>query len=136
MAKKEFKYKGHTLDELRGMSMDEFVKIMPSDVRRSILRGFTESQTKLMGKIRKARKVLDAGGDVKVIRTHCRDMPIIPEMVGLKFMIYNGKEFVKVTITQEMLGHFIGEFTYNRSIVKHSSPGVGATRSSLFVPIR
>ncbi len=136
MAKKEFKYKGYTLDELKAMSMDDLVKIMPSDVRRSILRGFTESQTKLMGKIRKARKVLDAGGKVKVIRTHCRDMPIIPEMVGLEFMVYNGKEFVKVTITQEMLGHFIGEFTYNRSIVKHSSPGVGATRSSLFVPIR
>ncbi|MEA1924455.1 MAG: 30S ribosomal protein S19 [Candidatus Altiarchaeota archaeon] len=136
MAKKEFKYKGYTLDELKAMSMDELVKIMPSDVRRSILRGFTESQTKLMGKIRKASKLLDNGEKVKVIRTHCRDMPIIPEMVGLDFMVYNGKEFVKVIITQEMLGHFIGEFTYNRAIVKHSSPGVGATRSSLFVPIR
>jgi len=136
MAKKEFKYKGYTLDGLKAMSMDELVKIMPSDVRRSLLRGFTESQTKLMGKIRKARKALDNGEKVKAVRTHCRDMPIIPEMVGLDFMIYNGKEFVKVTITQEMLGHYLGEFTYNRQIVKHSSPGVGATRSSLFVPIR
>ncbi len=136
MAKKEFRYKGYTLDELKAMSMDDLVKLMPSDVRRSLLRGFTENQTKLMRKIRKARKALDNGGKVKAVRTHCRDMPIIPEMVGLDFMIYNGKEFIKVTIKPEMLGHYLGEFTYNRQVVKHSSPGVGATRSSLFVPIR
>jgi len=136
MAKKEFKYKGYTLDDLMAMSMDDLVKIMPSDIRGSLSKGFTESQKKLMKTIRKRRKALGKGQNIKPIRTHCRDMPIIPEMVGLDFMIYNGKEFIKVNIQPEMLGHYLGEFTYNRAIVKHRSPGVGATRSSLFVPIR
>jgi len=136
MAKKEFRYKGYTLKELNAMSMDELVKIMPSRIRRSLKRGFTETQKKLIKKIRKVRKAIDKGETPKPIRTHCRDMPILPEMIGLDFEIYNGKEFVKVTITPEMLGHYLGEFTYNRQIVKHSAPGVGATRSSLFVPIK
>ena len=136
MAKKEFRYKGFTLEELKAMSMDELVKIMPSDIRRSLLRGFTDSQKKLMKRIRESSEKIEKGEKTKPIRTHCRDMPILPEMIGMEFQIYNGKEFVRVTLTAEMIGHFLGEFTYNRSVVKHSSPGVGATRSSLFVPIR
>ncbi|HDI72618.1 MAG: 30S ribosomal protein S19 [Candidatus Altiarchaeales archaeon] len=136
MAKKKFTYRGYSIEELQAMSMDELVDIMPSRIRRSLKRGFTEMQKKLITRIRKSRKDMEEGKKIKPIRTHCRDMPIIPEMVGLEFEIYNGKEFLRVEIKPEMLGQYLGEFSMNRKPVKHSSPGVGATRSSLFVPLK
>lgn len=136
MAKKIFTYRGYTIEELRAMSMDELIKVMPSRIRRVLIRGFTEVQKKLIARIRKANSVLEKGEKPRPIRTHCRDMPILPEMVGLEFEIYNGKEFKKVEIKPEMLGQYLGEFSMTRGQVKHSAPGVGATRSSLFVPIR
>ena len=57
-------------------------------------------------------------------------------MVGLEFEIYNGKEFNRVEIKPEMIGQYLGEYSMTRKIVKHSAPGVGATRSSLFIPIK
>ncbi len=136
MARRTFKYKGYTLEELQAMSMDEVVGIMPSRTRRTLSRGFTDVQKKLMRKIRKTRKQVDGGEKTKPIRTHCRNMPIIPEMIGLDFEVYNGKEFIRIHIKPEMIGQYLGEFSATRNVVKHSAPGVGATRSSLFVPVR
>lgn len=132
MARKIFKYRGNTLEELKAMSMDELVKLLPSRVRRSLLRGFTEPQKNLITNIRK----ISEKDKQKPIRTHCRDMPILPEMVDLTFAVYNGKEFVHLEIQPEMIGHYLGEFALTRGVVTHGAPGVGATRSSLFVPIR
>ncbi|MEM2918913.1 MAG: 30S ribosomal protein S19 [Candidatus Altiarchaeota archaeon] len=131
-----FEYRGYKLDELKKMSLEELAKVMPSRIRRSLRRGFTEQQKKLLEEIKKNRKILDQGGTAKIIKTHCRDMPILPEMVGMKFRVYNGKEFVIVEVLPEMLGHYLGEFSITVKPVKHSAPGVGATRSSLFVPIK
>ena len=117
------------------MSMDELVKILPSRARRSLLRGFNEDQKKLLKKVKKAQEALKEGKK-KVVKTHCRDTPILPEMVGLDFEIYNGKEFTRVEIKTEMIGQYLGEYSLTRKPVKHSAPGVGATRSSLFVPIK
>ena len=96
------------------------------------MRGFTPKQKKLIERIRKAR----ASGETKPIRTHSRDIVIIPEMVDLKFAIYNGKEFVLVDIKPEMVGHRLGEFSQTRKKVTHGTPGIGATRSSLYVPLK
>lgn len=136
MAKKEFKYKGHTLEELMVMSMDALVDIMPSGMRRALRKGFTNQQKSLIMKVRETQRAVKAGKNVKPIRTHCRDMPIIPEMVGLDFMIYTGKEFVRVEVKPEMIGQYLGEFALTRKPVRHNAPGVGATRSSLFVPVK
>ncbi|MFH1788634.1 MAG: 30S ribosomal protein S19 [Candidatus Altiarchaeota archaeon] len=136
MAKKIFKYRGRTLEELRQMPMDELVTILPSRIRRKIKRGFDERQKKLLLAVKKAQKQLAEGGEAKPIKTHCRDVPILPDMVGLRLMVYNGKEFIIVEIQEEMIGTYLGEYAHTRKQVKHSSPGVGATRSSLFVPIK
>ena len=136
MARKEFTYRGKTLNELLGMSMDDLVKLLPSRIRRNLKRGFTESEKKLLIQIKNNRKILNEGGKSGIIKTHCRDIPILPEMVGLKFGIYTGKEFVEVEIKPEMIGLHLGEFALTRKPVKHSAPGIGATRSSLFVPIK
>lgn len=124
------------MEELRAMSMDELVKIMPSRVKRSIKKGFTDMEKRLIAKVRNSRKSLDSGKKTKPIKTHCRNMPILPEMVGLEFEIHNGKEFKKFEILPEMIGQFLGEFSMTRGIVRHSAPGIGATRSSLFIPIK
>lgn len=124
---KEFFYRGKPLDQLVKMSMQEFAVLLNSRERRKIKRGFTEQEKKLLEDI-KAK-----GKDVK---THCRDMVIIPEMVGRLIKVYNGKEWLQVDITAEMLGHRLGEFALTRRQVKHSAPGIGATRSSASLSVR
>ncbi len=136
MAKKKLTYRGLEIEELQAKSMDELVKLLPARPRRSLKRGFSEIQKKLLARIKEARKDLDAGKKVKPIRTECRDMVILPDMVGMEFMVYNGKEFLLVLIDIEMIGQYLGEFALNRKPVKHSAPGIGATRSSLFVPVK
>ncbi len=129
MAKK-FSYHGKTLEELQSMTLEEFSKIVPSRQRRSLLRGLTKQEKKLLEKIRKFK------GQDKLIRTHVRDMIILPEMAGIKMGIYNGQEFVTVAIDPAMIGHYLGEFALTRRRVKHSSPGLGATRGSKFVSVK
>jgi len=119
---KEFRYKGKTLEELKSISLEDFVKLLPSRKRRTIQRGFTNSQKTLLKRIRSKGK--------KQIKTHCRDMIILPEMVGIKIHIHNGRSFLLTEIQPEMIGHRLGEFALTRSRVKHSAPGIGATRSS------
>ena len=63
-------------------------------------------------------------------------MIIIPQFIGKNIRIYNGKEFIPLTITAEMLGHYLGEFAHTRKSVTHSAAGIGATRSSKSVSAR
>ncbi len=128
----EFKYRGKSLEELKGMSMEEFIKLLPSRQRRSLLRGLTHEQQKLLEKIRKYREK----GLNKPIRTRARDMIILPEMVGLTIHVHNGKEYVPVEIKPEMIGHYLGEFAITCKRVVHGAPGVRATRSSMYVPLK
>lgn len=122
----EFMYRGKSMKELQDMGMKEFANLIPSRQRRSLNRGFTEPQKRLLKKLEKKN---DA-------KTHCRDMIIIPSMVGKTVRVYSGKEFIPVRLNEEMLGHYLGEFVLTRKGVKHSSPGVGATRSSASVSVR
>jgi len=124
---KVFKYKGKTLEELQKMPLEEFAKLLPARQRRSLKRGFTVQQKKLLERIRKKGKP---------VKTHVRSMIIIPEMIGKRVLVHNGKEWVAVDIRPEMLGHRLGEFAPTRKRVIHSAPGVGATRSSKFLPLK
>ena len=136
MARKVFKYKGYTLEELQEMSLEEVMKLYPARQRRSLKRGFLPRQQKVLDKMRKLNKEGTKDGRPVVVRTHCRDMIVIPEMVGTTFGIYDGHNFVEVKITLEMLGHYFGEFAPTRQRVQHGDPGMGATRSSMFVPLK
>lgn len=134
---REFTYRGYTLDELRQMSMDQFIKLLPSRMRRSLMRGLNHVQLRLLEKVREANEMLKRGEKPKKpIKTHARDMVILPEMVGLTIHVYNGKEFVPVEIKPEMIGHRLGEFAITCKQVKHGKAGVGATRSSMYVPLK
>ena len=146
---KKFRYRGKTLEELLNMPMDQLLELLPSRARRSLLResspeiqqrrmemGIKESpRLKLLRKIMEARELLKQGKKVR-IRTHVRDMIILPVMVGLTIEVYNGKEFIPVRITPEMIGHYLGEFAPTTKIVQHGEPGLKATRSTLFVAMK
>jgi small subunit ribosomal protein S19 len=132
---KEFQYRGYSLESLQGMSMDEFINILPSRQRRSLQRGLTPEQRILLEKMRAAQEAQKQGQDSSV-KTHVRDMIILPEMVGAKIMVHNGKEFVSVEIKPAMIGHFLGEFAITNKPVRHGTPGIGASRSSMYVPLK
>ncbi len=128
--KKEFTYRGYTLEEMKAMTLEEIVELLPARARRSFVRGLDEERTTFIDKLR-------ANGTEEAVRTHCRDVPILPDFVGKKIAVHNGKEFMTVDIKPEMIGHYIGEFAMTRkAVVVHSGPGVGATRSSKFMPLK
>jgi small subunit ribosomal protein S19 len=135
MARKEFVYRGMGIEELQKMPMDKFISMLPSRQRRTLKKGLPPNKRKLIVRLRKAKKALQKGENVTV-RTHCRDMVVLPEMVGLTIGIYNGKEFKMVEIKPEMVGHFFGEFALTRGRIRHSAPGIGATKSSMYVPLK
>ncbi|NLK26685.1 MAG: 30S ribosomal protein S19 [Euryarchaeota archaeon] len=126
--KREFTFRGYTMEELLELPFDEMVLLLPSRVRRTLARGMNDEQ-------RTAFETLK-NSDREVVRTHRRDVPIIPQFVGKKVAVYNGKEFFEFEIKPEMIGHFTGEFSVTRNEVKHSGPGVGATRGSKFLPLK
>ena len=129
----EFTYRGHTLEELQDLSVDEVAELLPARERRSITRGLSVEKRKLLEAAREAGEEETANDP---IRTHLRDMPILPEMVGLTFAVHNGQSFERVKVEPEMLGHYLGEFQLTRTSVEHGQAGIGATRSSKFVPLK
>lgn len=125
---KQFTYRGKTIEELTKLSHTQFAELLPARERRHVKRGLTELQKKLLETLKTTTG--------KPVKTHARDMIIIPEMVGKTLRVYTGKEFFQMILTQEMLGHRLGEFALTRKQVKHSAPGVGATRSSASMSVR
>jgi small subunit ribosomal protein S19 len=130
MAKK-FLFRGHDIEDLKAMSYDEFHDLLLSRQRRSLRRGLTPTKKKLLERVKKA----NAGENVK-LRTHSRDMIVTPQMVDLTIEVHNGKEFIRVKIQPEMMGHYLGEFAPTRKRVQHGTPGMGATKSSLYIPLK
>ncbi|HEX7575889.1 MAG TPA: 30S ribosomal protein S19 [Candidatus Methanoperedens sp.] len=125
--KGEFTFRGKSLEELKKLSQDEFALLVPSRQRRTLQRGISEDHKKLLHKV----KIKDPN-----IRTHLRDMIVLPEMVGMKIAIHSGKEFTPIDILPEMMGHYFGEFVLTRKKVSHGAAGIGATKSSKFVPLK
>lgn len=129
---KELTYFGRSLEDLKKMSFNELLGLLPARQRRTLKRGSTDAQKKLLLKIEKANK----GIYKKIIKTHCRNMVVLPNMIGLTIHIHNGKEFVPVKLTLEMIGRYLGELTTTRKKVQHSAPGIGATKSSAAVGLK
>ncbi|MEM0481051.1 MAG: 30S ribosomal protein S19 [Candidatus Aenigmatarchaeota archaeon] len=130
----EFRLRGYTLEELQKMSLQDLaLKVFDSRVRRKILkRGLTEQEKKFLEKIRKIKQT----NPNKFIKTHLREMIILPEMVGLTIGVHNGKEYVPVKIRPEMIGRRLGEFSIPIKEVKHGGPGIGATRGTRFLSMK
>ncbi len=129
---REFKYRGYTVEQLQSMSLETFLSILPSRQRRSLNRGISDEKRKLLEDVRAAKN-----GKLKnAIKTHARDMVILPNMIGLTIHLHNGKEFVPIEIKPQMIGHYLGEYVITNKKVSHGTPGIGASRSSLYVPLK
>ncbi|MEM4259468.1 MAG: ribosomal protein S19 family protein [Candidatus Pacearchaeota archaeon] len=120
---KELFYRGQPLNSLKSLGVRESAKYLPSRSRRSVLRNFQAIENF----IRRCEKKISKK---KKIRTHLRDLVIVPKMVGMTIGIHNGKTFNDVLITHNMIGHRLGEFSFTRQKVTHGAPGIGATKSS------
>jgi len=123
LKKKELKYRGKSIEELKQMDIREFAKLLKSNEKRTALRQHDLIQNFIL---RCGKRVVKN----KPIRTHSREMLIVPKMVGLKIQIHDGRNFFPIEITIEMLGHRLGEFAATRTKVKHGAAGIGATKSS------
>ncbi len=124
---KIFKFRGKSVEELKKLSLKEFADLIPSRERKSLLNDDSEQHKKVLEAVRRGKKK---------IRTHCRDLIITPEMIGAFIQVHNGNGWTSLTITEELLGHRLGEFTLTRKKLKHSAPGIGATRSSASLSVR
>ncbi|MBM3906158.1 MAG: 30S ribosomal protein S19 [Thaumarchaeota archaeon] len=129
---KEFDYRGIPLEQLQAMSLEKLFELFPARARRSLTRGITDGKRKLIEEIKASK----AGKAKNPIKTHIRDLIVLPYMVGVTVNVFSGKEFIPVTITPQMIGHFIGEYVRTNKRVVHGAPGVGASRSSLYVPLK
>ena len=129
---KTFNYKGKSDEELQNISNDELFGLLNTRQRRSLKRGLSDNKKKLIAEIKLARQ----GKNKNPIKTHQRDLIILPYMLGVSINVYSGKEFTPITLSAEMIGHYIGEYVITNRKVSHGAPGVGASRSSLYVPLK
>jgi len=116
-------YRGENIENLKKVDTREFAKLVRARERRSILRNYDVVEAFIAKCEKRAKKG-------RPIRTHNRALVIVPKMIGRTIGVHNGREFVKVVVTGEMLGHRLGEFSPTRKIAKHTKVGVGATKST------
>ena len=129
---RQFTYHGLSQKELEELPLEKLLKLFSARARRSLIRGINDGKRKLIGEI----KATKAGNLKTSINTHLRDLIVMPFMIGVTINVFSGKEFVPVTITTEMIGHYVGEYVITNKRVSHGAPGVGASRSSLYVPLK
>jgi small subunit ribosomal protein S19 len=129
---KEFLYRGIPKEELENTSLEKLFLLFNSRQRRSLTRGIDDGKRKLIAEIKDAK----AGKLKNPIKTHLRDLIILPHMVDVTVNVFSGKEFKPVIIKTEMIGHYLGEYVITNKKVSHGAPGVGASRSSLYVPLK
>merc|ERR1712234_51423 len=133
---RKFTYRGVDLDQLLDMNNEQLMELFPCRVRRKISRGLKRKPMALIKKLRKKKKECPVNEKPDVVKTHLRDMIIVPEMTGSIVRVYNGKVFTQVEIKPEMIGHYLGEFSISYKPVKHGRPGIGAAHSSRFIPLK
>ncbi len=133
---REFKYKGYSGDQIKRLSIETLMPLLNSRQRRSLDRRLSTYMTDEKRKFREELKLSREGKLTSPLKTHLRDMIILPDMIGLSVLVHNGKEFIQFTIRPEMVGHYLGEYSITNKRVQHGSPGVGSSRSSLYVPLK
>ncbi|XP_020625957.1 40S ribosomal protein S15-like [Orbicella faveolata] len=133
---RKFTYRGVDLDQLLDLSHDQLMELVHCRARRRFSRGLKRKPVNLMRRLRKAKKEAAPMEKPDVVKTHLRNMIVLPEMIGSMVGVYNGKTFNQVEIKPEMVGHYLGEFSITYKPVKHGRPGIGATHSSRFIPLK
>ncbi|RNJ59103.1 ribosomal protein S15 [Verticillium nonalfalfae] len=133
---RKFSYRGIDLEALLDLDSEQLRDVVHARARRRINRGLKRRPMGLIKKLRKAKQEAKPNEKPDLVKTHLRDMIVVPEMIGSVIGIYSGKEFNQVEIKPEMVGHYLGEFSISYKPVKHGRPGIGATHSSRFIPLK
>ena len=133
---REFKFKGYSPEQLQSLSVESLLPLLNSRQRRSLDKRVGMYMNYQKRKLREEIKLLREGKLKGQLKTHVRDMIILPDMIGLSMSVHNGKEFSPIHIRAEMVGHYVGEYAITNKRVQHGSPGVGSSRSSLYVPLK
>lgn len=133
---REFRFRGLDVDQLKNLSIEALLPLLNARQRRSLDKRVGKYMNDEKRKLRERIKNVREGNSNETIRTHVRDMIILPDMVGITINIHNGKDFSPITIKPEMIGHYLGEYSITNKRVQHGAPGVGASRSSLYVPLK
>ena len=133
---REFKFKGYSSEQLQSLSVESLLPLLNSRQRRSLDKRVGVYMNDQKRKLREEIKLLREGKLKGQLKTHVRDMIILPDMIGLSMSVHNGKEFAPIHIKPEMIGHYVGEYAITNKRVQHGSPGVGSSRSSLYVPLK
>lgn len=131
---KTFSYRGVDLAELLEMPKEEFGKLTHARVRRRFQRGLDAKASALIKKLKAAKLAAPEGEKPAPVKTHLRNMIVVPEMIGSVVGVYSGKVFNQVEIKPEMVGHYLGEFSLSYTPVRHGRPGLGG--ASRFMPLR
>jgi small subunit ribosomal protein S19 len=133
---REFRFKGYAIEQLQMLSIETLLPLLNSRQRRSLDKRVAHYMDDEKRKLREDIKLAREGKLHGQLKTHRRDMIILPDMVGLNISVHNGKEFSPFNIRKEMVGHYLGEYAITNRRVQHGAPGVGASRSSLYVPLK
>jgi small subunit ribosomal protein S19 len=133
---REFKFKGYTAEQLQTLSVESLLPLLNARQRRSLDKRVSSYMDDQKRKLREHIKLAREGKLNGPLKTHIRDMIILPDMIGLTISVHNGKDFSAVNIRKEMVGHYLGEYAITNKRVQHGAPGVGASRSSLYVPLK
>lgn len=118
------------------MSNDQLLQIVHARVRRKMQRKTNLKHTRLLKKLSKKKMECGPLDKPEIVKTHLRDMVIVPSMVGSMLAVYNGKQFNIVEVKAEMIGFYLGEFSITYKSVRHGRPGIGSTNSSRFIPLK
>ena len=115
---------------------EELMELLPARPRRRFSRGLTRKHKAFVAKLRKMKKEAVEGEKPHHVKTHLRDMIVLPEMIGSIIGVYNGKQYGAVEVRPEMIGHYLGEFSITYKPITHGRPGIGATNASRFIPLK
>ena len=133
---KKFSYRGNDLKKLIDMNMDEMSQQLRSRQRRKLRRKMGTKYARFINKLLEAKKHTGTGEKPAAVKTHLRDCIVLPSMVQSVINIHKGNGYTNVEVKPEMIGYYLGEFAITYKRVSHGKPGVGATHSSKFVPIK
>lgn len=126
-----YTYRGRNAEELRNLTKEQYMSMVTSRQRRAMKR-MGLAYRDLIAKVEKSKKQ----GSDKPIKTKTREAVILPGWLGIRFSVHSGKEYKDILITEEMLGHRLGEYAFTTKRVQHSAPGIRATRGSKFLAVK
>merc|ERR1712118_302121 len=132
---RKYSYRGVDLDKLLDLSNNDLMELFRARARRKFSRGIKRAPIVLLKKLRKAKRETAYGEKPEAVKTHLRNMIIVPEMIGSVVGVYNGKQFINVEVKPEMVGHYLAEFSITYKPIKHGRAGMGAT-SGRFIPLK